>query len=297
MNVTVSEVVRLECSLGEGLHWDPARNLVWMVDIAMQQLICIQPDSGKVGRRTLPEPVGWVQTLRGSTNVLLGLASGIAQVNPFDPASDLKWWDKTFPGRRDHRLNDGKADKFGRMWSGSLHLGENPPPTGQLAFYTPEESKWTVVGNGYKIPNGPAFDQDCSVMLHSDSASRTTFRYDLDIEDGSVLNCQVWRQFSAREGLPDGMNFDSEDHVWIAHWGSGYVRRYDQSGVCVLEVKIPAINVTNVCFGGPSLERIFVSSARQHPGSHEPDAGSLFEIHGTGVTGFDPWQVSPQLAI
>jgi len=101
----------------------------------------------------------------------------------------------------------------------------------------------------------------------------------------------VWKTHSLEEGLPDGMTFDAEGFVWIAHWGIGEIRRYDPSGQLDMSVSIPTRLVTNVCFGGFDLERLFVTTAsyRLENGMSALDdnSGRLFEIKGVGVKGLD----------
>lgn len=290
--VHCSPVSELKCLLGEGLHWDAMRQLLWMVDITDRLVIWVDPDSHVVHTRRMPELVGWVQTLSSSDEVLVGLQSGIARFNPFETSSQITWVDRSFPSASDHRLNDGKVDGLGRLWSGSMSLQARGSATGSLAFFTPQEQRWNLIDSGYAIPNGPAFDRECTLMLHSDSARQTVYRMALDPTTGDVGRRRVWRQFTNGDGLPDGMSFDSDGCVWIAHWGVGLIRRYARSGDCILEIQLPTPNVSNVCFGGPSLDRIFVSTAARDDSVHDPLAGRLFEIRGTGIVGFAPWYIS-----
>ena len=278
----------LGCQLGEGLHWDARRQLLWLVDILRQQVIWFDLEAGKIGQRHVPEPIGWILTPEASNLVLVGMQSGIALVDPFDDASPIEWVDRSFPGQADMRLNDGKVDRFGRVWSGSMVTDPHPSNRGVLACYSFRGKAWQVIDNGYSIPNGPAFNEDGSIMLHSDSAQRTVFRYELDEISGHPGRRKIWRWFTKGEGLPDGMTFDSEGCVWIAHWGAGCVSRYASSGDLIMKVPVPTSHVTNVCFGGEFLDRIFVSSARYGALTDDPNAGSLFEIHGTGVRGLRP---------
>jgi len=54
-------------------------------------------------------------------------------------------------------------------------------------------------------------------------------------------------------------------------------------------VHMPTSHITNVCFGGPGLQRLFVSSARAGLSADQlaaqPLAGSLFEVRSPGATG------------
>ena len=285
-----------QCSLGEGLHWDNARQILWLVDIVKERLVWLHPQTGEVGFRQMPEPIGWVFPIADAAEVLVGLASGIAVCDPFDEHAPIEWIDRTFPPEPHLRLNDAKLDNRGRLWCGSMSKLDTPQPVGALAHYTPEFREWTIVDTAYSIPNGPAFSPDFTYFLHSDSARRVTFRYEIDAE-GQVMNGRsVWREFDSHDGMPDGMTFDAAGFVWIAHWGAGQVRRYSPMGNLVTVVSVPATNVTNVCFGGINLDTLFVSSARHGLGeqalAREPHAGSVFEILDSGARGLPAGKLS-----
>ena len=292
MNLGVSVCANLRCRLGEGLHWDEHREVLWLVDIIGKELIRFDPRTRNFDRRRMPQPIGWVQGVQGCEKLLVGLESGMALVEVAHSGQTIEWVDRNFPGLRGLRLNDANVDKFGRVWAGSMSLTNDHDPVGSFARYSFDGSGWEVVDSGYASPNGPAFNADCSVMLHSDSTKRTVYRYDLDPIEGTVLGRSVWRQFPAEMGFPDGMTFDEDGFIWIAHWGLGQVRRYNLNGDVDLSVLMPTPHVTNVCFGGPLLDRLFVSSAKQEPDSTDHFAGALFEISDHGVRGLPQWKVS-----
>lgn len=260
-----------------------------MVDILGQHLLQFDPITGVLHRRAVSEPIGWVLPIRNSEYLLIGLSSGIAAIEAVDRGKPILWIDRTFPGEIDLRLNDAKADKFGRIWAGSMSQGEDTPPVGLLARYSFDDARWEFIDAGYSVPNGPAFNVDGSLMLQSDSSRGVVYRFDLDPETGDVLRRSVWKQFPPEAGYPDGMTFDAEDCVWIAHWGIGQVIRYELSGRLDLVVELPTLNVTNVCFGGATLDRLFVSSARHGLKKPDPLAGSLFEVTNHGVRGVRQW--------
>lgn len=282
----------IECELGEGLHWDRQRQLLWLVDVIGQQVISMDPQSQEVTKRQVPEPIGWVISVEDSDLLLVGLKSGIALIHAFDHNIPLTWLDKSFPGNSTLRMNDAKLDRFGLLWCGSMSTLEAPGPVGALARYSISHKSWTLIDRGYVIPNGPAFNCDASLALHNDSAERITYRYLLNAESGEISGRTIWKKYLPEDGLPDGMTFDSEGFVWIAHWGIGEIRRYDPSGEIQLAIPIPTPYVTNVCFGGHDMRRLFVTSAGYSLGKGigEPDTygGKLFEVKGLEVKGLHP---------
>lgn len=293
MRIEVKVALPLACTLGEGLHWDERRNLLWFVDINGPHVYWFNLDSGELGRRAMPEPVGWVLSVENSERVLVGLKSGIGLFDVFDEPAQIEWVDRRFPADPDHRLNDAKVDQHGRLWYGSVSASDESQAVACLARYDWNGAGPVIIDSGYRVTNGPAFDHDGGVMLHSDSARRITYKYDIEVATGVASNRAVWKRFAEDEGYPDGMSFDSEDCVWIAHWNAARVCRYDVNGNLLLAIGMPALNVTNVCFAGKNLNRMFVTSAREGlaQGQDSSTAGALFEITGLNVIGAPPGQL------
>lgn len=291
----VEVVVPTRCVLGEGLHWDERRELLWFVDIHGPMIYWFDPDSGRTASRSLPEPVGWVLSASNSDRVVVGLKSGLALLDPLDERSQLEWLDRRFPGDPGQRLNDAKADALGRLWYGSLSATDESQPVGRLARYEIGGAAPLIVDSGYLVSNGPAFNEDCTLMLHSDSLRRVTYRYAVDGQSGAVSERTIWRSFAEDEGYPDGMTFDAEDCVWIAHWGAAKLCRYDSDGNRLLSVEMPTSNISNVCFGGKDMSRIFVTTAWQGLSDaqrlSQSAAGALFEVSGIAARGARSRQV------
>jgi sugar lactone lactonase YvrE len=275
--------------LGEGLHWDERRNLLWFVDIHGPTVYWLDPDSGQTASRSMPEPVGWVLSASNSERVLVGLKSGVGLLNAFDEAEPFEWLDRRFPGDPGQRLNDAKADSLGRLWYGSLSVTDESQPVGRFARYEIGASAPVIVDSGYMVSNGPAFSEDCTLMLHSDSLRRVTYRYAVDVRSGAASERVLWKSFAEDDGYPDGMTFDAEDCVWIAHWGAAKLCRYDSEGNRLLTVEIPTSNVSNVCFGGKDMSRMFVTTASQGLSdaqrASQSAAGALLEVSGVDVRG------------
>ena len=59
------------------------------------------------------------------------------------------------------------------------------------------------------------------------------------------------------------MTVDAEDCLWIAFWDGWCVRRFSPTGERLQETAVPAQQPTSVAFGGPNLDRLFITSARR----------------------------------
>lgn len=280
-------IVNPRCELGEGLFWEAARQRLWFVDIQGRMLHCVSVDGVEIESRSVPYRVGWVIPSSGGRDLLLGLQGGFALVPVADAAAPPRWLVQPFADAA-LRLNDAKADSSGAVWAGSMNNDDESRPDGCLFRLAPDGTL-TVHDTGYCVANGPALSPDERLMLHTDSARRTIFVFDLDVAAGRIANKRVWLRFEDDEGFPDGMCFDAEGGLWVAHWGAGCITRRDPSGRVMRRIELPAPFITNVCFGGRDLDRIFVTSARVGISAEQlrqhPHAGALFEVDAGGVRG------------
>ncbi len=288
-NLKIEIILSLNCKLAEGLHWDSERNALWFVDILNQTLYCYNIEKFELKKRTFSEPIGWVIPIVNSDKILIGLKSGVAIIHYFETNDNIQWINKDFPGNIDLRLNDAKVDKFGRLWFGSINSVDESLPVGSLARLNFHDNNLEIIDTNYKVTNGPAFNFDNTIMLHNDSGNKITYKFQLDKNSGEIINKSIWRIYNKEEGYPDGMTFDSDENVWIAHWGVGKVCKYNINGKLLQSILFPTPNITNVCFGGKDLNRLFVTSAsnifdNSNNNLSEND-GAVFEIIGTNTKG------------
>jgi D-xylonolactonase len=280
--------------LGEGLHWDVQRQCLWGVDIHGRTVWRWHEATGQVERWALDQRVGWVLP-SGKADLLLGLQAGVA-LAPANAPSQYSMVVQPFAHNPGLRLNDAKADSTGAVWCGSLNNDDESQPLGAL-FRLGPDGNWQTMDSGYQVANGPALSEAHGVMLHTDSARQTIYRFDLDVDAGAIANKRVWRTFSAAEGYPDGMCFDADGALWVAHWGGACISRCALNGTLLARVPLPTSHVTNVCFGGAALDRLFVTTAKAGLSPEqlgkEPLAGHVFEVLGHGTQGL----AAPQAAL
>jgi xylono-1,5-lactonase len=261
------------------------------VDIHGQQVHAYGLRGGTRTTWAAPQKVGWL--IRAGQAWVAGLQEGMARVVLGD-AGQMEiqaWISRPFGARASMRLNDAKADRQGRIWAGSLDNDAEGEPHGAL-YCLGTDGQLRTVDTGYCVANGPAISPDGQLLLHTDSVKKTIYAFDLDETAGTLANKRVWAVLGDADGYPDGMNFDAEGCLWLAHWGAGCVSRWAPDGRMLAKVALPASQVTNVTFGGANLDRLFVTTARVGLSdarlAAEPLAGGLFEIEGHGARGVAP---------
>lgn len=262
--------------LGEGTIWSARDDAVYWVDILAPALNRLSLKDGAVERWAVPEPLGWVAERAGG-GFIGGFKSGFAEIS-LDPLTITPIGDPE-PDLPGNRMNDGKADAQGQIWCGTMDMAEESD-SGSLYRLTPD-LVWQQMDAGYRVPNGPAFSPCGKWLYHSDTARRIMYRFARTAE--GIADRQPFISFTDADGYPDGMTVDADGHIWVAHWGGGRISRFTPDGRLDRAIALPARQVTNICFAGPDLDRMFVSSAAIGLDA-TPCDGGLFEVD-CGVRG------------
>ena len=130
------------------------------------------------------------------------------------------------------------------------------------------------------IPNAIAFTPDGGAASFADTARGLVWRQRLAPADGwPVAEPEPFIDAAADGLAPDGAVFDRAGRFWNAQWGAGRLACYAPDGRLLGAVRLPASQTTCPAFGGPTLSRLFVTSA--HEGldrAAEPAAGALFAL-------------------
>jgi sugar lactone lactonase YvrE len=157
-----------------------------------------------------------------------------------------------------NRGNDGKLDRVGRFWAGTMDRAE-AADSGSL-YRLDIDLSWQCIDTGYRVTNGPAFSRDGRTLYHTDSARQTVYAFDL-APDGAARQRRVHLQFGAGAGYPDGMTVDAQDCLWIAFWDGWCLRRFAPDGQQIAELPVPVQRPTSCSFGGADLDQLFITSA------------------------------------
>lgn len=89
------------------------------------------------------------------------------------------------------------------------------------------------------------------------------------------------------------MTIDDEGNLYVATFGGFKIIKVNPStGKILLEIKVPAEQVTSVAWGGPRLDELFVTTAgKEFKSAQPPPAGGLFRVTGLGARGTPMYSV------
>jgi sugar lactone lactonase YvrE len=178
------------------------------------------------------------------------------------------------------------VDGNGRYWAGSMD-DEGVLETGSL-YRLDGDLSVHKIDSSYIIDNGPVFSKDNKTMYHTDSIKKIIYAFDLDAQGNSANKRNFVQLEDETDGNPDGMTVDSEDCLWLCHFGGSRVTRYSPEGQILQVIPMPVPNITSCTFAGSNLETLYITTARLHMTEEalaaHPLAGSLFSCK-PGVTG------------
>ena len=268
--------------LGESPLWDEIAQALWWVDIRRPALRRLDHASGRIDTWTMRDLVGSI-ALCDDGRLLVALPERIAS---FDPRTGILVTVATPPAQiPGHRFNDGRCDRQGRFWVGTMH-NVTRAPEGVLYRLDPD-GRLTAKHDGICIPNSLAWSPDGRTMYFADSLRHTIFSYAFDPASGEMSGERVFAK-STTPAFADGSTVDAEGYLWNAEFNGWRVVRYAPDGRVDRVIDVPTHRPTCCAFGGPDLDVLFITTASQQMSADElaqqPLAGSLLAME-PGVRG------------
>lgn len=279
----VTKVLTAKMQIGEGPVWDAkSQRLLW-VDIVGQELNVFDPTDGSNKTYLFPDIVTSA-TPRQAGGILLTLRRSVAF---FDPATEkletIAEVEADMPG---NRFNDGKTDRQGRHWAGTMGDVDWNHPIGNL-YRIGADRKPVKMAEKIRCSNGIGWSPDNKTMYFCESFAHVIHAYDFDAVTGDIANRRPFTTVNT-ESFPDGLTVDAEGFVWSAQPVFGRIVRYDPAGKMERIIELPVSRGTSVMFGGPDLDTLYVTTMRttldDSQLAEEPLAGCLLAIK-PGVRG------------
>jgi gluconolactonase len=260
-------------TLATGLRW--AEGPVWFndmgcllfSDIPNQRIMRWVPGGGASVFR---EPSNFANGHhRDSQGRLISCEHGARRVTRTEADGAITVLADSFGGKRLNSPNDLVCHSDGSIWF-------TDPTYGILSDYegykaTPEQPTRnvyridpdggiTVVADDFAQPNGLAFSPDEKTLYIADSASSHDPSLPrhiraFDVADGRLSGDRVFAHIDT--GLPDGIRTDMSGNLWSS--AADGVHCFGPDGVLLGKVRVPE-GVSNLCFGGPRRNRLFITA-------------------------------------
>ena len=289
ISLPIDCVLDAKAKIGEGAIWCSKQQVLFWVDIPAGVLHRFDPSTSTNQSWPMGEALGCFALTERAT-LVLALASGFYEFS-------TETGQKTRLGGPDvtlvkQQFNDGSVDHRGRFYAGTMRTnGDHVDDPSGTMYSLSSDLEVRKVMSGFHIINGMAFSPDGKTAYVSDSFPkvRTIWAYDYDLDDGAWSNMRVFLDTNGLAGRPDGAAIDSEGCYWMAGVSGWELVRITPEGKVDMEIQFPVEKPTRIAFGGQNMDTLFVTSLGGDitEGTHQPNAGGLFALKVSGVTGIE----------
>ena len=260
-------------TLAEGIQWHQEQARLYWTDILGRSLWSCDADGGAVETRDFDRRIGCF-AFCDDGRVLLAMEDGLALYDPQSGA--LVPLKEVESGEPTTRMNDGRVDRNGQFVFGGVEETGLAPYS---AVYRYDGQRVEQLFDGVGCANSIAFSPDGRRMYFADTAGKTIERISYEA-DGALGARRSFAVLGADEGGPDGSCVDAEGALWNAQFNGARVQRFLPDGSRDIRVDLPVSQVTCACFGGPDLDRLYITTARENftdaQAEAEPTAGGIF---------------------
>lgn len=280
---SLEKVLDLHAEIGEGPIWDARQASLVFVESFGGTIYRYWPRTGELRRWRAGEAIG-VAIPRSRGGLVVTGCNGVLALD--ERSGGIELLVPIEPERTNNRMNDGKCDSRGRLWSGTFStIFERRQGT---LYRIEPDLRATAEMEGVYISNGIAWSPDETRMYYVDSARRGIDVFDYDIRGGKADNLRRFATIERSDGIPDGICSDAEGCLWVALYCGGQVRRYSPSGEWIGTIHLPCLGVTSCGFGGEDLRDLYITTGTHLPEgvctSQQESAGALFRCR-PGVKG------------
>jgi sugar lactone lactonase YvrE len=252
-------------TVGESPVWRAANASLYWVDIPAKRIQRLKVETGALDSWSTPEMTACISFT--STGALVaGMESGIFTLqlgeNGAATATSLASLDLPMSNMR---CNDGRCDRQGRFWTGTMHMDMAAAHNvGALFRYSAGEGLSGPWQSDLLTQNGLAWSPSGDRMYLSDShpKARTIWSFDYDTATGTPSNRRVFVDMNLYPGRPDGAAVDTDGCYWTCANDAGQLLRFTPEGKLDRSIELPVKKPSMCAFGGAHMDTLYVTSIR-----------------------------------
>jgi gluconolactonase len=185
-------------------------------------------------------------------------------------------------GRPLRAPNDLTLDRKGGFYF-SDPGGSRTAPIGTV-HYVDRDGRVRLAAGGMWVPNGLVLSPDGSVLYVAETLPNRIVKFPV-LPSGLLGPMEILARLPSREGHqaePDGLAVDTDGNLYVAHLGMSAVQVLAPDGRLLRSLPAGNYDVSNLVFGGPNLDQLYVTGATGHR-TNTP--GRVYRLDLPGVRG------------
>lgn len=192
----------------------------------------------------------------GKDNKLYVCEYGKGLILSIDQNKNIEVYSDGFEGKQFNRPNDLVFDKSGNLFFTDPKSYDANVLDGRIFMIDAKSKKTSLVADNLAFPNGINISPANGRMYVCESAKQQIVSFRIS----SDLTLTDKKEFILLPGGdPDGIEFDTEGNLYVAHFGGKAVYVYSKDGKMLQKVETPGKKPTNLEFIGDDLKTLLLT--------------------------------------
>jgi len=166
-----------------------------------------------------------------------------------------------YHGKPLNGANDLVFDRNGTLFFSDPWGSDGENPIGGFYRYLPDE-ELEQIDSGLAFPNGVAIRPDETYIYLAETYRNRILCYEIN-SDGTLGPREHFADTPTPSG-PDGIAFDADGNLFVAHFNLGRINIFDPSGKLIDAIEVPGTRSTNCAFGGPDNKTLYITEVDTH---------------------------------
>jgi gluconolactonase len=181
---------------------------------------------------------------------------GVGAILKIDAEGVTAIYANSFEGKAFNRPNDLAFDAGGNLYFTDPKTYGKDILDGRIFWISANDQTIKVAAEGLGFPNGIAFSADGRRLYVCESAYARILRFTVG-PDGGLTQKEIFVELPG--GDPDGIAFDSEGDLYVAHYGGSAVYVIAPDGKIKQKIPTPGKKPTNLEFADADLKTLFLT--------------------------------------
>lgn len=148
---------------------------------------------------------------------------------------------------------------------GGFYFTDSVPDTGAVHYVAPD-GQMKVVARNINFANGVALSADRRRLYFAESLDNRILVVDLTAPGVAAGPPEVFADLPRNEkrpgkewNQPDGIAFDADGRLWVAHYGMKSIYVLDLDGTRLCTYDGGNVLTSNLCFAGPNFDTVYAT--------------------------------------